>query len=101
MILASNSNYWSEFAGADLLQYQQSYGASNEFIKSLTKETYKHDTIDNEEALKFVLQEAMFLLSCTYEKNTQWGQQVSNHYALEEHSSNRHSRFQHVYNFVV
>ncbi|CAK9165443.1 unnamed protein product [Ilex paraguariensis] len=60
----------------DPFQLKQSFGPSNEFIKWLNTGC-KNNGIDREDLLDTRLREAKFLASCTYEKDSQWGQQAS------------------------
>ncbi|KAJ6356191.1 hypothetical protein OIU78_004323 [Salix suchowensis] len=58
----------------DVLHLKQSFGHSNEFIMSVHK-IYQYGAIKNTESSGKLQQEAQFLASCTYEKNTLWGEQ--------------------------
>ncbi|KAK9288227.1 hypothetical protein L1049_016676 [Liquidambar formosana] len=60
----------------DLIQLQQSFGSSNEFIKSL-HQGYQQNVINKGDLSGSIFQkEAQFLASCGYEKNTGWGKQI-------------------------
>ncbi|KAJ6719451.1 CELLULOSE SYNTHASE A CATALYTIC SUBUNIT 7 [UDP-FORMING]-LIKE [Salix purpurea] len=59
----------------DVLHLKQSFGHSNEFIMSVHK-IYQYGAIKNTESSGKLQQEAQFLASCTYEKNTLWGEQM-------------------------
>ncbi|EEF33090.1 cellulose synthase, putative [Ricinus communis] len=58
----------------DLRQLKNSFGTSNEFIKSL-KPDYKPSSM-RREGESSLLQEAKVLASCTYENSTKWGKEV-------------------------
>jgi plasmid maintenance system antidote protein VapI len=57
------------------MRLKQSFGHSNEFIMSIHK-IYQYSAIKNTESSSKLQQEAPFLSSCTYEKNTLWGEQA-------------------------
>lgn len=59
----------------DVMRLKQSFGHSNEFIMSIHK-IYQYCAIKNTESSSKLQQEAPFLSSCTYEKNTLWGEQM-------------------------
>lgn len=59
----------------DVMRLKQSFGHSNEFIMSIHK-IYQYSSIKNTESSSKLQQEAQFLSSCTYEKNTLWGEQM-------------------------
>lgn len=59
----------------DVMRLKQSFGHSNEFIMSIYK-IYQYCAIKNTESSSKLQQEAPFLSSCTYEKNTLWGEQM-------------------------
>ncbi|XP_059632394.1 cellulose synthase-like protein G2 [Cornus florida] len=61
--------------GMDLPQLRQSLGPSNEFIKTLSR-SYKRIVNEKDDISKTLLEQAKYLSSCTYEEETQWGQQV-------------------------
>lgn len=69
-------NFLIMYSGTDRFHLKHSFGLSNEFVKSLSKNTYKGNVIDKEESLNIMQHETNFLASCTYEKHTQWGQQA-------------------------
>ncbi|XP_042499366.1 cellulose synthase-like protein G2 isoform X2 [Macadamia integrifolia] len=62
--------------GDDLLQLRSYFGNSNRFIASL-HQNYQHNPINGgtTSSSKELLQEAQLLASCSYEKDTQWGEQ--------------------------
>uniref|UniRef100_A0A6N2N3K5 Cellulose synthase-like protein G2 n=1 Tax=Salix viminalis TaxID=40686 RepID=A0A6N2N3K5_SALVM len=70
----------------DVLHLKQSFGHSNEFIMSVHK-IYQYGAIKNTESSSKLQQEAQFLASCTYEKNTLWGEQMGflYHSVLEDY----------------
>ncbi|KAJ6890504.1 cellulose synthase-like protein [Populus alba x Populus x berolinensis] len=55
----------------DVMRLKQSFGHSNDFIMSIHK-IYQYSSIKNTESSSKLQQEAQFLSSCTYEKNTLW-----------------------------
>ncbi|CAK7327210.1 unnamed protein product [Dovyalis caffra] len=59
----------------DVLHLKQSFGHSNEFIMSVHK-IYQHSAIKYTESSSKLQQEAQFLASCIYEKNTLWGEEM-------------------------
>ncbi|KAA8527738.1 hypothetical protein F0562_035393 [Nyssa sinensis] len=59
---------------SDLLLLKQSFGPSNEFTKSLSR-GFRY-VIDSKDSLNTLLPEAQVVASGTYEKDTQWGQQI-------------------------
>ncbi|XP_061974381.1 cellulose synthase-like protein G1 isoform X2 [Populus nigra] len=59
----------------DVMRLKQSFGHSNEFIMSIHK-IYQYRAIKNTESSSKLQEEAKFLSSCTYEKNTLWGEQM-------------------------
>lgn len=59
----------------DVMRLKQSFGHSNEFIMSIHK-IYQYCAMKNTESSSKLQQEAPFLSSCTYEKNTLWGEQM-------------------------
>ncbi|KAF8392244.1 hypothetical protein HHK36_022586 [Tetracentron sinense] len=59
----------------DVLKLRLYFGLSNEFIASL-RQNYKY-IIDNGVPTDALLEEAVFLASCAYEKETIWGEQAS------------------------
>ncbi|KAK9288317.1 hypothetical protein L1049_016768 [Liquidambar formosana] len=60
----------------DLIQLQQSFGSSNEFIKSL-HQRYQQNVINKGDLSGNIFRkQAELLASCSYEKNTQWGKQI-------------------------
>ncbi|KAM4127284.1 hypothetical protein ACJW30_02G078200 [Castanea mollissima] len=56
----------------DLEELKQSFGSSNELIKSLLG-NYKSNALNVQHRL---LEETQLLASCTYEKDTKWGKEV-------------------------
>ncbi|KAA8527737.1 hypothetical protein F0562_035394 [Nyssa sinensis] len=67
----------------DIKELKQTFGSSNEFVKSVNPK-YRPDIINGEECSKVFQQEAQFLASCTYEKHTKWGEEVGFLYCLVE-----------------
>ncbi|KAF7807005.1 cellulose synthase-like protein G2 [Senna tora] len=63
------------YDNAELIQLQQKFGSSNEFIKAL-KQSYTPNLV--KEAL---VEETKLLASCNYEIGTKWGQEVGFFYA--------------------
>ncbi|XP_011030535.1 PREDICTED: cellulose synthase-like protein G1 [Populus euphratica] len=59
----------------NVVRLKQSFGHSNEFIRSIHN-IYQYSAIKNTESSCKLQQEAQFLSSCTYEKNTLWGEQM-------------------------
>lgn len=57
------------------MRLKQYFGHSNEFIMSIHK-IYQYSAIKNTESSCKLQQEAQFLSSCTYEKDTLWGEQA-------------------------
>lgn len=62
---------------SDLSALKQAFGPSNEFIMSL-KNNKQHNIMCSGTSSSILQEEAQFLASCTYEKETQWGKQASN-----------------------
>ncbi|XAR57382.1 Cellulose synthase (UDP-forming) [Bertholletia excelsa] len=62
-------------ADATLLQLQERFGPSKEFIKSLSR-GYRGKPLDSETSENALLQETRILASFNYEENTQWGNQI-------------------------
>ncbi|XP_052483980.1 cellulose synthase-like protein G2 [Gossypium raimondii] len=60
----------------DLRELKDSFGPSNEFIKSLRQDYKKPNLNDNGEASNMLLEEAKVLASCSYEDHTKWGKEV-------------------------
>ncbi|KAL3506070.1 hypothetical protein ACH5RR_031452 [Cinchona calisaya] len=56
----------------DLIELKQSFGPSNEFIKSLKRSSY----YNNDGFVTTLFQETRFVGSSTYEKNTNWGNKI-------------------------
>ncbi|EOY05952.1 hypothetical protein QUC31_016528 [Theobroma cacao] len=61
--------------GFDLRELKNSFGPSNEFIKSL-RQDYKPNVNNDGEFSNMFLEEAKVLSSCSYEDNTAWGKEV-------------------------
>ncbi|KAK7400632.1 hypothetical protein VNO78_11860 [Psophocarpus tetragonolobus] len=59
--------------GTDMLQLKESFGSSNEFIRSLSQ-NYTSDLVSGQKYA--LLGEPHFLASCNYEIGTKWGQEV-------------------------
>lgn len=62
---------------SELHHLKESFGPSNELIISLQRSNQRK-TIDNGNLSSTLQQEAQFLASYNYEKNTLWGKQASN-----------------------
>lgn len=62
---------------SELHHLKESFGPSNELIISLQRSNQRK-TIDNGTLSSTLQQEAQFLASYNYEKNTLWGKQASN-----------------------
>ncbi|KAL9410801.1 hypothetical protein AB3S75_044555 [Citrus x aurantiifolia] len=60
--------------GIDLTELKNSFGPSNEFLKSL-RQNSKPSRYDNDSS-STLLQESKFLASCAYESNSKWGEKV-------------------------
>ncbi|KAB1219131.1 Cellulose synthase-like protein E6 [Morella rubra] len=56
----------------DLKELKQSFGSSNELIKSL-RQNFKPNAINDQHILR---QETQLLASCTYENDTKWGKEA-------------------------
>ncbi|XAR57381.1 Cellulose synthase (UDP-forming) [Bertholletia excelsa] len=63
------------YADATLLQLQERFGPSKEFIKSLSR-GYRGKPLDSETSENALLRETSILASFNYEENTQWGNQI-------------------------
>jgi hypothetical protein len=61
------------FSDIDLEELKQSFGSSNELIKSI-RGNYKPNVINGQHGL---LKETQLLASCTYENDTKWGKKAS------------------------
>ncbi|XWS53852.1 hypothetical protein CRYUN_Cryun10bG0035900 [Craigia yunnanensis] len=62
--------------GIDLRVLKNSFGPSNEFIKSL-HQNYKLNLNNDGEYSNMLLEEAKVLASCSYEDHTKWGKEAS------------------------
>lgn len=58
------------------MELKSSFGASNEFIKSILHNN-KPNIINNKESSNSLIKEAKFLASCCYGSQTKWGKEVS------------------------
>ncbi|XP_021765961.1 cellulose synthase-like protein G2 [Chenopodium quinoa] len=65
--------------GNDIKELKETFGPSNEFLKSLVK-SCKPNAIKEEQISSDYLQEAQSLASCTYEESTQWGKKIGFNY---------------------
>ncbi|XVF38386.1 hypothetical protein REPUB_Repub20aG0097000 [Reevesia pubescens] len=61
--------------GINLRELKNSFGLSNEFIKSL-RQDYKPNLNNDGEFSNMLLEEAKVLASCSYEDHTKWGKEV-------------------------
>ncbi|KAJ0092161.1 hypothetical protein Patl1_25190 [Pistacia atlantica] len=68
---------YGKFLQKDLFGLKQAFGPSNELIMSL-QHNKQHNIIDRGTSSSILQEEAQFLASCTYEKETLWGKQASN-----------------------
>ncbi|KAH9625483.1 hypothetical protein KSS87_018342 [Heliosperma pusillum] len=59
----------------DMKELKSFLGSSNEFIKSVSQ-INKLDSLNGREISSVSLQEAHFLASCTYERDTKWGKKA-------------------------
>jgi hypothetical protein len=66
------------FADINLEELRQSFGSSNELIKSF-RHNYKSNGINSRHTL---LKETQLLASVTYEKDTKWGKEASKAYEI-------------------
>ncbi|KAK9672827.1 hypothetical protein RND81_12G127400 [Saponaria officinalis] len=64
----------------DMKKLKSFLGSSNELIKSLTQINMLHSSTKDKESPHVLLQEAHFLASCTYERDTKWGEKVGFRY---------------------
>ena len=63
----------------DLVQLKQSFGPSNEFLRSLKRTSHSDNkVIDDQDSVTALLQEPRFVGFPTYETNTAWGKEASN-----------------------
>lgn len=67
---------FANLTGFDLRELKNSFGPSNEFIKSL-RQDYKPNVNNDGEFSNMFLEEAKVLSSCSYEDNTAWGKEAS------------------------
>ncbi|KAJ8641979.1 hypothetical protein MRB53_018673 [Persea americana] len=76
----------------DLLQIRQCFGTSTKLIKMLLQVQDYKCNVENEVSSDGLLQEAFFVASCTYEKDTKWGEQIGFLYAsvLEDYITGFH-----------
>ena len=64
-------------ADIDILKLRESFGPSNEFIRSLGQ-NYKPSVSKDGNSLSTIqLQETQLLASCSYENQTKWGKEAS------------------------
>ncbi|KAL5781828.1 hypothetical protein ACOSP7_006857 [Xanthoceras sorbifolium] len=64
--------------GVDLRGLKNTFGTSNEFLKSLLVD-YR-PTVNSKDSTSALLQEANILASCAYENNSEWGEEASFRY---------------------
>lgn len=62
-----------QFADMDLEELKQSFGSSNELIKSVRR-IYEPNLMEDQDSLQKVTQ---LLASCSYETNTKWGKEAT------------------------
>ncbi|XP_028762335.1 cellulose synthase-like protein G2 [Neltuma alba] len=80
---AKRAAFYGNFTSKDnmeLVQLQQQFGSSNEFIKSLSK-NYTPHLVSVTTAHESLQQDIKLLASCNYETSTKWGQEVGFLYA--------------------
>lgn len=63
----------------NLMELRQSFGSSNEFIRSL-HEKYKPNVTNKKDLTNALLKDSHHLASCVYENNTKWGKEVGFRY---------------------
>ncbi|XP_031275504.1 cellulose synthase-like protein G3 [Pistacia vera] len=61
--------------GLDLIELKNSFGQSNEFLKSLRAD-HKSSIDDGSDSSSKLLPETKVLASCAYEENSKWGEEV-------------------------
>ncbi|XP_074319532.1 cellulose synthase-like protein G2 [Silene latifolia] len=71
--------FYGVHSSNDMKELKSFLGSSNEFIKSVSQ-IKKHDSMNGREISSVSLQEAHFLASCTYERDTKWGEKVGFRY---------------------
>lgn len=69
-------NWMSSSSDADIMEHRDTFGPSDEFIKSICG-NYKCSEINEDDCNKTVIEEARSLASCTYEEHTKWGEKAS------------------------
>ncbi|KAK4856609.1 hypothetical protein QYF36_019241 [Acer negundo] len=69
---------YSMHKGVDLTELKNSFGTSNELLKSL--QVNYRPSIDSRGSSSTLLQEAKVLASCAYENNSKWGEEASFRY---------------------
>ncbi|XP_039002085.1 cellulose synthase-like protein G2 isoform X1 [Hibiscus syriacus] len=62
-------------ADIELRELKDSFGPSNEFIKSIQRD-YNKPNLNGDEVSNMLLKEAKVLASCSYENHTKWGKEV-------------------------
>ncbi|XP_044498449.1 cellulose synthase-like protein G2 [Mangifera indica] len=71
--------------GLDLIDLKNSFGQSNEFLKSLRTDHKPSIDYDSDISSSKFLQETRVLASCAYEENSKWGEEVGfMYYSLVE-----------------
>ncbi|XP_009617948.1 cellulose synthase-like protein G2 isoform X1 [Nicotiana tomentosiformis] len=60
----------------DISELKKCFGSSNEFLNTLTSTNHKQNDTDIKEFADNKIQEAKVLASCTYEQDSQWGNQI-------------------------
>ncbi|KAJ0034611.1 hypothetical protein Pint_24642 [Pistacia integerrima] len=67
--------------GLDLIDLKNSFGQSNEFLKSLRAD-HKSSIDDGSDSSSKLLPETKVLASCAYEENSKWGEEASINYHI-------------------
>lgn len=62
----------------DITKLRDSFGPSYQFTSSLTRSSHRYTINGNTDMENSLLKETKFVASCAYEKDTQWGKDVSN-----------------------
>ena len=73
---------FAKLTGIDLGELKNSYGPSNEFIKSLRQDSRPNLNNDGEVS-HILLEEAKILASSSYEDHTKWGKEASIYYFID------------------
>ncbi|KAK9288959.1 hypothetical protein L1049_017430 [Liquidambar formosana] len=67
----------------DIMEIKQSFGPSNEFVKSLFQK-YKPNAVNGQDSSSTMPPETQILASCAYENRTKWGEEVGFYYSVVE-----------------